>query len=171
MGATNTGCAQETVAVIHHTFCKIFMHEICKHFPLREYRTQGSVNKRLLFLFSESFSGLKCSCCPFAFLNPGATYLAVHLSVSLVAPETPLLTTCVVFCCVHKTVFLLTYWNLYQLSSPALWWAAKWAITKIQSLGCGLKFSKAFVVLINEEVFIRIYFKIWVHGYLWWVCV
>lgn len=51
MGATNTGCAQETVAVIHHTFCKIFMHEICKHFPLREYRTQGSVNKRLLFYF------------------------------------------------------------------------------------------------------------------------
>lgn len=49
--------------------------------------------------------------------------------------------------------FLLTHWTLYQLSSPSLWRAVKWAMTKIQSLGCGLKFTKAFVVLIKWVCF------------------
>lgn len=121
MGATNTGCAQETVAIIHHTFCKIFMHEICKHFPLRRYRTkwtQSSSFLRILMVW-----------------NAVATHLFIW---SLGQPvylsgchwDTIAQNLCA-FLLSSRNSFLLTHWTLYQLSSPSLWWGVKWAITKL----------------------------------------
>lgn len=78
---------------------------------------------------------------PFAYLKPVATCHSVCLCVCLVATVTQNL--CGFLLCPQNS-FLLC-----QLCSPSLWWAVKWAIIKIQSLGCGLKFGKAFVMLIK----------------------
>lgn len=49
----------------------------------------------------------------------------------------------------QNSSFLPNCWTLHHVPNPSLGGAVKWAITKIQLLGCGLNFSKAFVVLIK----------------------
>lgn len=95
MGATNTGCAQETVVAIHHTFCKTFLHEICKHFPFKEYRTkctQNSANKRLFFSFS---------------------FLRILMACSAVAAHLLILSAC-----------LSAWWPLRHRRSELVWFSA-----------------------------------------------
>lgn len=122
-------------------FANIFLLESKGQNGPRGQQIKGSL---FFFFFPESFYGLKYSCCPFGYLKPGAASLSVCLSVCHWDSVAQSLCD---FLLSLQNSFLLTPWTLYQLSSPSLWWAVKWAITKIQSFGCGLKFSKVFDVL------------------------